>query len=155
MNVTSKKGAYTNEKESTFNDIHFIHIYHCSCVFTIVETPQFLDVQLAVNPVQGNMNEVITFEAKVMYGDKEVTDPDEVTFEIWRAHDDKHEKFEPKNKGNGVYVLEKSFSIEGTYYIYAHVTAEKMHNMPKKEFVIGQPSEPEGKGASTEMENGE
>jgi YtkA-like len=121
----------------------------------IVETPQFLDVQLAVNPVQGNMNEVITFEAKVMYGDKEVTDPDEVTFEIWRAHDDEHEKFEPKNKGNGVYVLEKSFSIEGTYYIYAHVTAEKMHNMPKKEFVIGQPSEPEGKGASIEMENGE
>ena len=54
----------------------------------IVETPQFLDVQLAVNPVQGNMNEVITFEAKVMYGDKEVTDPDEVTFEIWRANDD-------------------------------------------------------------------
>ena len=44
----------------------------------IVETSQFLDVQLAVNPVQGNMNEVITFEAKVMYGDKEVTDPDEV-----------------------------------------------------------------------------
>ena len=75
----------------------------------IVETPQFLDVQLAVNPVQGNMNEVITFEAKVMYGDKEVTDPDEVTFEIWRAHDDEHEKFEPKNKGNGVYVIEKSF----------------------------------------------
>ena len=34
--------------------------------------------------------------------------------------------------------------MEGTYYIYAHVTAEKMHNMPKKEFVIGQPSEPEG-----------
>ena len=54
-----------------------------------------------------------------------------------------------------MYALEKSFSIEGTYYIYAHVTAENMHNMPKKEFVIGQPSEPEGKGASTEMENGE
>jgi len=64
-------------------------------------------------------------------------------------------EFEPKNKGNGVYVLERGFSIEGTYYIYAHVTAEKMHNMPKKEFVIGQPSEPEGEGASTEMENGE
>ena len=113
MNVTSKKGACTDEKESIFNDIHFIHIYHCSCVFTtkekIVETPQFLDVQLAVNPVQGNMNEVITFEAKVMYGDKEVTEPDEVTFEIWRANDNKHEKFDPKNKGNGLFVLRKKF----------------------------------------------
>ncbi len=121
----------------------------------IVETPQILDVQLAVNPVQGKMNEVITFEAKVMYGDKEVSDPDEVTFEIWRAHDDKHEKIEPKNKGNGVFALEKSFSIEGTYYIYAHVTAENMHHMPKKEFVIGQPSEPEVEGASKVMETGE
>ena len=121
----------------------------------IVETPQILDVQLVVNPVQGKMNELITFEAKVMYGEKEVSDPDEVTFEIWRAHDDKHEKIEPKNKGNGVFALEKSFSIEGTYYIYAHVTAENMHYMPKKEFVIGQPSEPEAEGASKVMETGE
>ena len=121
----------------------------------IVETPRFLDVQLAINPVQGKINEVITFEAKVMYGDKEVTNPDKITFEIWRAQDDKHEKFEPQNKGNGVFTLEKSFAREGTYYIYAHVTAEEMHHMPKKEFVIGQPSEPEAKGASEVMENGE
>lgn len=120
-----------------------------------VEIPSFLDVQLVVNPIQGKVNEVITFEAKVMYGNKEVTDPDEVTFEIWRAHDDKHEKFEPKNKGNGVFALEKSFAREGTYYIYAHVTAEKMHYMPKKEFVIGQPSEPEIKGVSKVMEMSE
>ena len=109
----------------------------------VVETPQILDVQLSVNPEQGSVNEEITFEAQVMYGDKEVTDPDEVIFEIWRAQDDKHEKLEPTNIGNGVYTLKKSFSIEGTYYIYAHVTAENMHNMPKKEFVIGQASEPE------------
>ena len=115
----------------------------------ITETPKFLDVQLSINPIQGNINEVTTFEAKVMYGDKEVTEPDEVTFEIWRAQDNKHEKFDPINKGNGLFVLEKSFSMEGTYYIYAHVTAENMHNMPKKEFVIGQPSEPEVEGAST------
>ncbi len=114
-----------------------------------VETPQFLDVQLTINPTQGNINEVITFEAKVLYGNKEVTDPDEVTFEIWREHDEQHEKLEPKHKGNGLFALEKRFSIEGTYYIYAHVTAEGMHYMPKKEFVIGQSGEPEVEGAST------
>ena len=98
------------------------------------------------------MNEPVTFAAKVMYGDKEVTDPDEVEFEIWRANDENHEKIQIEHAGNGVYELKKSFSVEGTYYVYAHVTAERMHSMPKKEFVIGQPSEPEDEGASTEMD---
>ena len=114
--------------------------------------PQFLDVQLSVNPEQGNVNEPVTFAAKVMYGDKEVTDPDEVEFEIWRANDENHEKIQIEHAGNGVYELKKSFSVEGTYYVYAHVTAERMHSMPKKEFVIGQRSEPEDEGASTEMD---
>ena len=123
MNVTSKKGAYTYMKKNQFLMIVILLMLTIVAACSqqkekIVETPQFLDVQLAVNPVQGNMNEVITFEAKVMYGDKEVTDPDEVTFEIWRAHDDKHEKFEPKNKGNGVYVLrEKFFNRRNLLYI--------------------------------------
>ena len=28
--VTTKKGAYTYEKESIINDIHFTHVNHCS-----------------------------------------------------------------------------------------------------------------------------
>ena len=32
--VTMKKGAYTYEKESIINDIHFIYVNHCSCMFT-------------------------------------------------------------------------------------------------------------------------
>jgi YtkA-like len=157
--VTTKKGLIHMKKNQLLMlFILFILTSVAACSQQkekIVEAPQILDVQLAVNPVQGKMNEVITFEAKVMYGEKEVTDPDEVTFEVWRAHDNKHEKIEPKNKGNGVFSLEKSFAMEGTYYIYAHVTAEKMHYMPKKEFVIGQPSEPEVEGASKGMENNE
>lgn len=113
--------------------------------------PQILDVQLSINPEQGNTNEPITFAAKVLYGQKEVTDADKVEFEIWRAHDETHEKIVVEHKRNGVYKLEKSFSKEGTYYVYAHVTAENMHYMPKKEFVVGQPSEPENDGASIEM----
>ena len=56
---------------------------------------------------------------------------------------DKHEKVEIKHTENGIYRLEKSFPQEGTYYIISHVTARDMHNMPKKEFTIGTPSEPE------------
>lgn len=105
--------------------------------------PQFLDVQLTVNPEQGNVNEPVIFTAKVTYGDKAVTDPDEVEFEIWRANDENHESIPIEHAGDGIYKLEKSFTEEGTYYIYSHVTAEGYHSMPKKEFVIGKPSEPE------------
>ncbi|WP_071394518.1 FixH family protein [Bacillus tuaregi] len=114
--------------------------------------PQFLDVQLTVNPEQGNVNEPVTFEAKVTYGDKEVTDPNEIDFEIWRANDENHETFIPEHVGNGVFKLEKTFTEEGTYYVFSHVTAENMHNMPKKEFVIGTPSDPEDSITSTIME---
>ena len=73
--VTTKKGAYTYMKK---NQLLMIVILLALTIVAacsqqkekIVETPQFLDVQLTVNPVQGNMNEVITFEAKVKYGDK-------------------------------------------------------------------------------------
>jgi len=105
--------------------------------------PAFLDVQLTIQPEQGEVNQPVIFQAMVTYGEKEVTDADSVEFEIWRSKDENHEKVKVDHKENGVYELEKSFSEEGTYYIYAHVTAENMHNMPKKEFVIGQPSEPE------------
>ncbi|WP_315970021.1 FixH family protein [Bacillus massilinigeriensis] len=105
--------------------------------------PQFLDVKLTVNPEKTNMNDPIQFEAKVTYGDKKVKNADEVEFEIWRAKDESHEKIEVKHDHDGIYTLKKDFSKEGTYYVISHVTAEGMHAMPKKEFVIGTPSEPE------------
>lgn len=108
--------------------------------------PLFLDVQLTVNPEHAEINEPVTFTAKVTYGDKPVTDPDDVEFEIWRANDENHENIPVKHAGDGIYELQKSFTEEGTYYIYSHVTAEGYHAMPKKEFIIGEPSEPEEDG---------
>lgn len=110
--------------------------------------PQFVEVKLTATPEKGQVNEPIIFEAKVTYGDEEVTDADEVTFEIWRAHDEEHEKIEIEHAENGIYRLEKSFDQEGTYYIISHVTAKEMHNMPKREFVVGEPSEPEDENSS-------
>ncbi|WP_042346762.1 FixH family protein [Bacillus massiliigorillae] len=105
----------------------------------------YLDVKLTINPESAKINEPVRFQAKVMYGDKSVKDADEVSFEIWRSLSDKHEKIAIQHSKDGIYELEKNFTEEGTYYVYAHVTAEGMHSMPKKEFVIGQPSEPEEK----------
>ncbi|GLB61143.1 FixH family protein [Cytobacillus sp. NCCP-133] len=119
------------------------------------EEPQFLDVKLSVNPEKAEVNEPVAFEAKVTYGEEEVTDADEVKFEVWRANEKEHEKILVEHAENGIYRLEKSFTEEGTYYIYSHVTARRMHNMPKKEFIIGQPSEPEEDSANAEMDNKE
>lgn len=111
-----------------------------------------LNVDLTVDPIQGKMNEPVKFQAKVTYGDEVVTDADDVSFEIWLANSDDHDKIAVKHKGNGIYELEKAFDEEGTYYVYAHVTARDMHNMPKKEFVIGKPSTPEQNGGKKEMD---
>lgn len=117
------------------------------------EEPQFLEVDLSVNPEKAEVNESVVFEAKVTYGEEEVTDADEVKFEIWRANDEDHEKILVEHAEDGIYRLEKSFSEEGTYYIYSHVTARRMHNMPKKEFIIGQPSEPEEGSPGADTDN--
>jgi hypothetical protein len=100
------------------------------------ESPAFLDVQLSIQPEEGKVNEPLLFRAKVTYGDEIVTDADEVEFEIWQENDDYHEKIVVEHVTDGIYQLEKSFSEAGTYYVYAHVTAKDMHNMPKKEFEI-------------------
>ena len=103
----------------------------------------FLEVDLQIDPEQAEMGEEVIFTAHVTYDGKPVTDADEVEFEIWRSQSETHEKREVSHKKDGIYELGMDFTEEGTYYVYAHVTAKDMHNMPKKEFVIGKPSEPE------------
>ncbi|MBM7654779.1 FixH family protein [Neobacillus cucumis] len=113
--------------------------------------PEMVNVSLSVNPNPGQPNKPITFEAKVTQGKEKINDAD-VTFEIWRSKDDRHEKISIKHAEAGVYRLEKSFQQEGTYYIISHVTARDMHNMPKKEFTVGTPSEKEDSTSSSSMD---
>lgn len=117
----------------------------------------FLEVELTVPSEVAQIEEIVLLEALVTYGGKSVTDADEVKFEIWHAeNEDIHEVIEVKHAGDGLYPLEKQFLEEGTYYIYAHVTAEGMHSMPKKEFVIGEPSaaETQKDSSSSIMDDG-
>ncbi|MBS4216005.1 MULTISPECIES: FixH family protein [Neobacillus] len=110
--------------------------------------PQIIEVALTIKPEKAEPNKPVIFEAKVTQGKEAVEDADEVTFEIWRSKDEKHEKINVKHAENGIYRLEKSFPTEGTYYVISHVTARDMHSMPKKDFVVGTPSEPEDPNAS-------
>lgn len=117
------------------------------------EVPKMLDIDFTVTPEKVKAGENITFEAAVTYGDEKVEDADEVKFEIWRSQSENHEKIIIEHSEDGIYKLDKSFTEEGTYYVYAHVTARSMHGMPKKEFVVGQPSAPEEEGGSHEMQD--
>jgi YtkA-like len=117
------------------------------------DLPEFVEVDLTVNPENGKANEPIVFEAKVTQGDENVEDADEVKFEIWRAKDEEHEKITVEHSEDGFYRLEKTFQQEGTYYIISHVTARDMHNMPKQVFVVGTPSEPEDPSESKDDMN--
>lgn len=116
------------------------------------QVPEMLNVDLSISPEKGEVNQPVTFKAKVTQGKEAVNDADEVTFEIWRSKDPNHEKVQIKKANKGIYSLTKSFKQEGTYYIFSHVTARGMHNMPKKEFVIGQPSEKEDSKTNSSME---
>ncbi|ULT55298.1 FixH family protein [Neobacillus drentensis] len=115
------------------------------------DMPKMVDVNLSVNPNPGEPNKPITFEAKVTQGKEKINDA-EVTFEVWRSKDTKHEKIAVKHSEDGVYRLEKTFQQEGTYYIISHVTARDMHNMPKKEFTVGAPSEKEDAASNQSMD---
>lgn len=113
----------------------------------------YLNVDLDIDPEKGESGDKITFTAFVTYGDEPVENAREVVFEIWRAHDPKHEQIHAEHSGGGVYRIEKEFKREGTYYVIAHVTARDMHTMPRKEFVIGKESKPEDKPSSAIMGN--
>ncbi len=118
------------------------------------DVPKMLDVKLSVKPENGKVGEPITFEAKVTQGNENVNDADDVIFEIWRSKDPNHERTTIKHPKNGIYQLQKTFQQEGTYYIISHVTARGMHNMPKKEFVVGTPSEREDANSSSSSMEG-
>jgi hypothetical protein len=117
-----------------------------------MDIPKMVEVDLSINPETGKINQPIIFEAKVTQGNDKVNDADEVLFEIWRAKDEKHEKVAINLAENGIYRLEKSFPREGTYYFISHVTARDMHNMPKKQFIVGTPSEAEDSKSTNSMD---
>jgi hypothetical protein len=98
--------------------------------------PQLLEVAIKTeDSIQVNQETVI--EAVVTQGENKVTNADEVKFEISKAGDDQPEMMQGKHQKDGVYSIQKTFKDEGQYYIVAHVTANRMHSMPRKEILVG------------------
>ncbi|MGP3560726.1 FixH family protein [Geobacillus sp. BK01] len=104
------------------------------------ETPAMLEVKLDV-PDHIELNKAATLACVVTYDGENVDDASEVKFEVWRHGDGEREMLEAKHDGDGRYSVEKTFTEAGTYSVVAHVTARDMHNMPKKDIVVGQPEQ--------------
>ncbi|AXI09972.1 hypothetical protein CV093_14865 [Oceanobacillus sp. 143] len=96
-----------------------------------------LEVEFSV-PETAEVDEEVKLIATVTYGEESVAEADDVTFEIWeQGMEDKSNKYEATNNGDGTYTMETSFDHDGIYEMFAHVTAKDMHTMPKKSITVG------------------
>ncbi|MCP8615364.1 FixH family protein [Salirhabdus salicampi] len=105
------------------------------------DLPEMIKVEIQTSPDEEQIqpNESFTLSAKVTQGDESVNDADEVLFEFWQEGDpdEKHEMTQGEFQADGVYSIEKTVQEAGVYNVIAHVTARDMHNMPQKQFIIG------------------
>lgn len=108
------------------------------------QTPQPLNVVIETNPETIEPNQTVEIRAIVTQGNEKVEDANEVKFELWKDGQEEHEMLTGVHQGEGIYSIEKSFTDNGIYYVIAHVTARDLHNMPKKELIVGKPTEPSG-----------
>ncbi|KEK21078.1 hypothetical protein BAMA_09820 [Bacillus manliponensis] len=94
-------------------------------------------VEVKTNPAELKPNEKVEVQAIVTQGKEKVTDASDVKFEIWKNGEENHEMLEGKHKGDGVYVVEKTFPADGVYHIIAHTNARDMHVMPEEKVAVG------------------
>lgn len=94
-------------------------------------------VEIKTDPKEITINHQIEIQALVTQGNEPVTDADDVEFELWKDGEKKHEKIQAVHQGEGKYTINKSFSIEGVYYIIAHTNARGMHTMPEIRISVG------------------
>lgn len=90
-------------------------------------------------PETAEVGEEVELKAVVTHGDEEVTDAQQMDFEIWeRGNEEDSETIEAENHEDGSYTILYTFEDDGIYEMYAHTTAHHMHTMPKKEITIGE-----------------
>ncbi|MCJ8012550.1 FixH family protein [Paenibacillus sp. KQZ6P-2] len=96
-----------------------------------------LKVDVSWTPEQVKVGEPVTIEVNVTQKDKKVDKADEVMIEIAKEGDSgAHEQVPAENKGDGKYVIEKTFNSDGTYSITSHVTYGPQHTMPTKKLTV-------------------
>ena len=103
------------------------------------ELPELIEVKVEL-PSEVMIGKEIEFQAIVTQGKEQVSDADEVQFEIWKdgQSDEEHKKIEAEINKEGNYFVKETFNEKGKYFVIAHVTARDIHSMPKLEFEVAE-----------------
>lgn len=120
------------------------------------EVPQIPDVEI-LTPKEVSLNETIELAAHVEQGGQNVDDA-VVEFEVWESGKrDEGQMINGKLEKDGVYKASTTFDHDGVYYMYAHTTANGVHNMPKQQIIAGSPDMtqvlPEDEKSNNSMDN--
>lgn len=91
-----------------------------------------VDLQTPQNIQAGNP---VEFTAHVTSNEEDVTDADQVMFEILSG-DESLEMIDAEHDENGEYVLEYTFDEAGDYTVIAHVDAYQLHTMPEETVTV-------------------
>ena len=119
------------------------------------EVPQIPEVEILTPKVA--LNETIELAAHVEQGGENVDDA-VVEFEVWESGKrDEGQMIDGKLEQDGVYKATTTFDRDGVYFMYAHTTANGVHNMPKQQIIAGNPDMtkvvPEDEKANNSMDN--
>lgn len=102
------------------------------------EVAQIPEVEI-LTPKEVAINETIDLAAQVEQGGEKV-DNAVVQFEVWESGKrDQGQMIDGKLEKDGVYKATTTFDHDGVYYMYAHTTANGVHNMPKQQVTAGSP----------------
>ncbi len=102
------------------------------------EVPQIPEVEI-LTPTEVAIHETIDLAAQVEQGGKKVDDA-VVQFEVWESGKrDQGQMIDGKLEKDGVYKATTTFEHDGVFYMYAHTTANGVHNMPKQQITAGSP----------------
>ncbi|MET4561632.1 hypothetical protein ABIA69_002800 [Lysinibacillus parviboronicapiens] len=118
------------------------------------EMPEMLKVDI-LTPKEVAINEPIELAAHVEQGGENIDDAI-VEFEVWESGKrDEGQMIDGTLDKDGVYKATITFDHDSVYYMFAHTTANGIHNMPKQQITAGTPDMtqilPEDEKADTNM----
>lgn len=93
-----------------------------------------LEVDLQT-PETAAVGEATELTAYVHSKDEDVTDADQVQFEVLQD-EESLDMIEAEHSENGLYTVEYTFDEPGIYTVISHVDAFDLHTMPQKEITV-------------------
>ncbi|MFC5407412.1 FixH family protein [Cohnella soli] len=101
------------------------------------EVQEIIQVQISSIPEKPLPGQPVRIEARITQAGEPVDDAKKVEFEIWQRGQKNHDTVKGEHRTDGVYDMEQTFEAAGIYYVIAHCSGRNMHNMPRKQLIVG------------------